>query len=278
MVTFDADPARLRQTRDTAPAQARHRGGSLAAMTKNPRLPLGLAGLLLLTTACSGQATVTGTPTGSGLAKVVFLGDSVAVGESLPMAVAFKSSDVGFVSLAADGGGNVVGPFADQNWRTLPGQITATRPTVVIYQITTYDWGSQQDQQAAYQRLLTTVTGVGARLVFVTMPPIRPDDFYRPHMADLNRTTAVAQAVAAGSAGKAGVLDADAVWGNTYQQTRDGTADRSSDGIHTCPQGAARFTNWLLGALAKMFPGFTPASPQTWANTGWSADRHFQGC
>jgi hypothetical protein len=243
------------------------------------RLPLlGLGGLLLLTAACAGPATTTGTPTGSGLAKVVFLGDSVAVGESLPMAAAFKASDVTFESIASDGGGNVVGPFADQQWNAISGQITGARATVVLYQITTYDWGTQQQQQAAYNKLLSTVTGAGAKLVFVTMPPIRPDDFYRQHMADLNRTTRVAQAVAAGSAGNASVLDASAAWGSTYQQTRDGEADRSADGIHTCPQGAARFTNWLLGALAKMFPGFTPASPQAWANTGWSADKHFQGC
>ena len=248
-------------------------------MTRTHRLVLGLAGLLLAT-ACSSQATTNtatsaASATGPGLGKVLFLGDSVAVGESLPMTAAFQASRTGFQSIAADGGGNVVGPFADQNWKQLPGQLSAAKPAVVIYQITTYDWGSQQDQQAAYERLLTTVTDAGAKLIFVTMPPIRPDDFYQPHMADLNRTTSVARTVAAG---KASVLDASAVWGTTYQQVRDGKPDRSADGIHTCPQGAARFTNWLLGALAKLFPGFTPADPQSWANTGWSADKHFQGC
>ena len=74
------------------------------------------------------------------------------------------------------------------------------------------------------------------------------------------------------------MLDAKAVWGSTYQQVRDGKADRSADGVHTCPQGAARFANWLLGQLAKLFPGFTPAAEQSWANTGWSADDHFRGC
>jgi hypothetical protein len=74
------------------------------------------------------------------------------------------------------------------------------------------------------------------------------------------------------------VLDAGAVWGSTYQQTRDGAADRSTDGIHTCPQGAARFTAWLLGELAKLFPGFTPAAPQSWTGAGWSADARFRGC
>lgn len=74
------------------------------------------------------------------------------------------------------------------------------------------------------------------------------------------------------------MLDASAVWGSTYQQVRDGTVDRSADGIHTCPQGAARFADWLLAELAELFPGFTPAAAQEWANAGWSADDHFTGC
>jgi hypothetical protein len=212
------------------------------------------------------------------LAEVAFLGDSIAEGEALPMTSAFRASDTGFTSLAAAGGGNVVGPFADQGWKTLPARLASAHPTVLVYQITTYDWGSQQQQQAAYRKLLTTVTGDGAKLVFVTMPPIRADDFYRPHMADLGHATAAARAVAAGSSGRAGVLDAGAVWGATYQQDKNGRADRSSDGIHTCPQGAARFTNWLLGRLHTLYPGFTPASARSWANTGWSANREFHGC
>lgn len=255
-----------------------HGGGTVGAMTTTRRLTLGLTGLLLLTAACSGRSTATDAPTGPGLSKVLFLGDSIAAGEALPLAAAFKAAGVRFTSIAADGGGNVVGPFSAKNWDRLPGQITSARPTVVVYQLTTYDWGTRQEQRAAYGRLLTTVTGAGAKLVFVTAPPIKPDDFYKPHMADLRRAPDVARAVAAGSSGRARVLDAGAVWGGTYQRTRDGAADRSADGIHTCPQGAARFTEWLLTRLARVFPGFTPAPARSWANTGWSADRHFTGC
>ncbi|MER6989077.1 SGNH/GDSL hydrolase family protein [Saccharopolyspora hirsuta] len=249
-------------------------------MSKTRSFVLGLTGLLLLTAACSGDPATTGAPAGrgGGLSKVVLLGDSVAVGEALPMAAAFEASGVEFQSLAADGGGNVVGPFSDEHWEELPEQLAAAEPTVVVYQLTSYDWGSQQEQQAAYDKLLTTVTGVGAQLLFVTTPPIEPDDFYAPHMADLERAPEVARAVAAGSSGRAEVLDAGEVWGSTYQQVRDGVADRSADGIHTCPQGAARFTNWLLARLADRFPGFTPAEARTWANTGWAADDHFKGC
>jgi len=269
----------LRHDRDMTAEPRGYGSGTVEAMTKTRTLVLGFAGLLLLTTACSGGATATGAPApaaGAGPGKVLFLGDSVAVGEALPLAAAFKASNVGFQSIAADGGGNVVGPFSAENWQKLPGRITSAKPAVVVYQLTTYDWGSREEQQAAYGKLLTTVTGAGAKPVFVTAPPIRPDDFYQPHMDDLNRAPEAARAVA--SSGKAVVLDAEAVWGGAYRQTRDGKADRSTDGIHTCPQGAARFTSWLLAELAKLFPGFAPATPESWANTGWSADEHFKGC
>lgn len=253
----------------------------MTAMNRKPTLVLGLAGLLLLTGACtSGTSGTTGGSGGSAgsLSKVLLLGDSIAAGEALPLGAAFEASGVAFQSIAEDGGGNVVGPASDEEWKTLPGQITSARPTVLVYQISTYDWGTREQQQSAYANLLAAAGGVGAKLVFVTMPPIRPDDFYRPHLADMARTADVARAVAAGSGGQATVLDSSAVWGSSYQQQRDGKPDRSADGIHTCPQGAARFTDWLLGALAKQFTGFTPASPQAWANTGWAADSRFHGC
>jgi lysophospholipase L1-like esterase len=235
------------------------------------RFTAGLAGLLLLTTACAEQSTPPARA--SALSTVLFLGDSIAEGEALPLTEAFAASDVRFTSLAADGGGNVVGPFSDENWKKLPEQIASVTPSVVVYQITTYDWGTQREQQAAYEKLRTTVTDTGAKLVFVTAPPITPDDFYAPHMADLARAPEAARAVRSAT-----VLDASAVWGNTYQQKRNGKADRSTDGIHACPQGAARFAAWLLDELATLFPGFTPADPTTWANTGWAADNRFTGC
>lgn len=238
-----------------------------------------LAGTFLGTAACSdGSANPAGTTTSGNHASVLFLGDSVAEGEALPLTAAFKTTGVDFTSIAADGGGNVVGPFADKNWADLPGRITAVKPTVLVYQITTYDWGTEAEQKAAYRKLVDTASGDGAKVVFVTMPPIKPDDFYRPHMADLTRTGDVAKSVAAASAGKATVLDSTEVWGPTYQQTKDGRKDRSEDGIHTCPQGAARFTNWLLNGLTGVLPGFTPPAAETWANAGWAGDKRFQGC
>jgi hypothetical protein len=224
-------------------------------------------GLLLLTAAC-GSTTPAPPAPGNAPGPVLFAGDSVAAGLSAPLTEAFAASGVRFRSVASEGGGNVVGPNAQSTWETLPGAIADTGPAVVVYQITTYDWGTAQEQRDAYTRLAEAVTAAGATPVIVTMPPIRPDDFYAPHMAELARTADVARQVPG-----LHVLDAGAVWGAEFQP--DG---RSSDGIHACPQGAARFTAWLLRELATLRADFTPAAPETWANTGWAADRRFIGC
>jgi hypothetical protein len=253
--------------------------------TKQRLIPLLAGALILLTTACTAQSTdtsdgsVSSAKSGSsGPGRVILIGDSVAAGLSLPLREAFAAGDVEFQSLAADGGGAVVGPVSGEVWKGLPEDIAAADPDTVIYQITTYDWGTEKQQEAGYQRLLTTVTAAGAKLMIVTMPPIKADDFYRPHLEELAHATQAARTVANGSAGKAVVLDASQVWGNTYQQEKDGTTDRSSDGIHACPQGAARFTSWILDEMAKLYPGFTAPSAGEWANTGWAGDKRFIGC
>lgn len=276
--------AGLRHDCDTTAGLLRRADGSIGVMTDKyhrTRVLTALVLLACLATGCSltrGSAGDATGPADSVMSPVLLLGDSVAAGQALPMTQAFAASGVRFRSIASEGGGNVVGPFADENWKKLPEQIAAADPAVVIYQITTFDWGSEQEQRAGYERLSTTVTDVGAELVFVTMPPIDADDFYRPYLSDLERAPDVARAVAERSGGRTHLLDASEVWGDAYQQTRDGRPDRSADGIHTCPQGAARFTSWLLSELAQLHPGFVPAPAQDWANTGWASDDRFIGC
>lgn len=240
-------------------------------------------GLLTLTAACSGQSEAdepepaTSDAT-AGIGPVLLLGDSVAAGQAHPLREAFAAAGVRFESQATDGGGNVVGPAAEDRWTELPGEIAAAEPEIVIYQLTSYDWGTETEQHEAYQRLVDTVTEAGADLLFVTMPPIEPDDFYAPHMDELDRADEVAEEVAQASGGAAVFLDAEAVWGPAYQRERDDRLDRSSDGIHTCPQGAARFTSWFLDELADAYPEFTAPDPEQWANTGWASAEEFPGC
>ncbi|MET1073403.1 MAG: SGNH/GDSL hydrolase family protein [Umezawaea sp.] len=243
------------------------------------RATLMTAATALLLTACS-QAGPAPATTSSPAARLLWMGDSVAVGEAAPLAAAAKASGLTMESIASEGGGNVSGipELTATTWERLTGKLDEFKPDVVAYQVSTFDWGTGDEQRAAYGKLLSTVSGAGAELVVVTVPPIRADDFYTPHVEDLERTTAVARQVADGSGGRAVVLDSAEVWGPAYQQDRDGRRDRNPDGVHTCPQGAARFTAWLLDGLGKRLPGFSPAKPEDWANAGWADDPAFQGC
>lgn len=258
-------------------------------MTLKHTVTAGLCGLLLI--ACLGcsspvspaSSTQKSEPNGlsapaDGLSRVLFVGDSIADGLAVPLSFAMDANGVEFSSMTVAGGGTVVGELGQSTWATLEKRIAGAKPSTIIYQITTYDWGTAAELEAAYQRLESAARQAGADLVIVTMPPIRADDFYRPHMAELALTTPAAQRVADGSAGRAHLVDAGAVWGSTYAAERDGKLFRSSDGIHACPHGAARFTTWLLDELAGIYPGFAPGSPAKWANSGWSADKRFVGC
>ncbi|WP_225998131.1 SGNH/GDSL hydrolase family protein [Myceligenerans pegani] len=253
-----------------------------------PRLlTLGAGALLLASTAaCSAPGGAGEWPdtaptaldaSGPGLSRVVLLGDSVAAGQATPLHAAFGSAGVEFSSMASTGGGNVVGPNSEEIAAEVADRIRSARPSTVIYQITTYDWGTVDEQRDAYGQLLDTVTAAGGKLVLVTMPPIRGDEFYEPHLDELAHATEAAAEVADAS-DDAILLDASEVWGDEFRRERDGNVDRSSDGTHTCPQGAARWTNWLLGELADTYPDFTPPAPEDWADTGWSDDAEFVGC
>lgn len=256
-------------------------------MNNTLRTFMAVGPVALLATACSGAPATTETPAEAPsaaepseprMSTVLFIGDSVAVGQSLPLAAAFEQTGVEFRSLASEGGGNVVGPFSEEHWETLPEEISSASPDVVVHQLTTYDWGTREEQLDGYEQLLSTVTENEAELVLVTMPPIEPDDFYAPHMDDLERTPQIAREIAEGSDGEATVLDATEVWGEEYAQDRDGMPDRNPDGVHTCPQGAARFTHWLLDELAELYPDFTPPEAEAWADDDWTADEHFAAC
>ncbi|MUL43204.1 SGNH/GDSL hydrolase family protein [Streptomonospora sp. PA3] len=211
------------------------------------------------------------------MSPVLFLGDSVAAGQAVALQQGLAESGVTFIDATSTGGGNLVGPNAEAQWKALPETLERAEGGVVLYQLTTYDWGAPGEQRAAYERLAETAASLDADVLLVSMPPIRPDEFYEPHMDELANADDAARQVAEDLDG-VDYLDASEVWGDEYARERGGAIDRSDDGIHTCPQGAARFTDWILEQLADRYDGFTPADPDTWANTGWSDSELFHGC
>lgn len=215
----------------------------------------------------------------AGVSPLLFLGDSVAAGQAQPLSAALAASGAAFVDGTSDGGGNVTGPNADAQWEDLPDQIEQASDGIVAYQLTTYDWGTPEDQTAAYERLAQEAAAVDAELLLllISMPPIEADEFYADHMDELDSAHEAAAAVAE-ETDHATFLDASEVWGEEYSREHDGSIDRSDDGIHTCPQGAARFTIWLLDELSDRHQGFSPAPAEGWANDGWSDAEVFAGC
>ncbi|MFC7302844.1 SGNH/GDSL hydrolase family protein [Streptomyces monticola] len=243
-------------------------------------LTAGAAALAL--TACGGpagkgdQAGTDGAGADKGL-KLLWVGDSIAESEAPALGAALKAGGAQFKSMAAAGGGTVVSgkPPLDElsksTWDELPGNIRSFKPDVIAYQITTYDWGTPEEQKKSYERLADLAAREGAQLVIVTAPPFKIDEFYKPNEGAIKTAPKSAREVAEKHPGKVRFLDAAALWGT------DATADkalRSQDGIHSCQQGAAAFAKWFGGKLGEQFP-FTPAAPQEWAKGSWTGDKKY---
>ncbi|GAB2941726.1 SGNH hydrolase domain-containing protein [Nonomuraea fastidiosa] len=213
--------------------------------------------------------------------RVLWTGDSIAGAEAPAVQAALEAAGVTVENATSDGGGNLVPgdhpvttKAAAEAWKALKERIASFRPTVIAYQITTYDWGTARQQLAAYRKLAETAEDAGARLVLVSAPPFKIDDFYRPYAAAIKSAPAMAAQAAAGPGAR--FLDASELWGTDYAADK---AQRSKDGIHSCQQGSAAFATWFAKRLGEL-AGFTPAPPAAWATGPWTDDERFSklGC
>ncbi|MEU7045364.1 SGNH/GDSL hydrolase family protein [Streptomyces varsoviensis] len=216
--------------------------------------------------------------TAGGGVKVLWVGDSIAGAEAPAMGAALKASGVGFKDASSDGGGTVVDSgeeitkmISGDTWKQLGEDIKAFKPTVVAYQVTTYDWGTPDTQRAAYEKLVRTVKDAGAKTVFIPSPPIKVDDFYKKHESQMATAPKTAEEVAGKHKDAAVYLDASQLWGTDKSAKK---ALRGPDGIHNCQQGAAAFAKWFSTELGKR-EGFEPAPVDKWAKGGWTgSDRY----
>ncbi|KAF2782169.1 MULTISPECIES: SGNH/GDSL hydrolase family protein [Streptomyces] len=208
--------------------------------------------------------------------RLLWMGDSIGEAQAPALGAAMKAGGVDFESVAAAGGGGVVGEIAAPTWDRLPKTLKSFAPDVVAYQVTTYDWGTPAEQRAAYERLVKTVNEAGADLLLVSAPPFRLDDFYRPHKAEIESAPRSAKSVAGKHPDTAGFLDASALWGDDGAAKK---AQRSKDGIHSCQQGSAAFAVWFGEQLEKRY-GFDPAAAGTWATGAWTGEEVYSrlGC
>ncbi|MFI7131982.1 SGNH hydrolase domain-containing protein [Nonomuraea sp. NPDC050153] len=229
-------------------------------------------------TASSGAGQPTATRRAATGVRVLWMGDSIAGAQAPALEAALTAGGVAFKNATSDGGGNVVAGDhevtamgARDTWKTLKENLASFRPTVIAYQITTYDWGTARRQLSAYQKLSRTAKDAGARLVLVSAPPFKIDEFFEPHKDAIKSAPAMAAKVT-------GVhyLDASELWGDDYAAAR---AQRAKDGIHSCQQGSAAFATWFARQLGEL-AGFTPAAPGVWATGPWTGDERFAklGC
>jgi hypothetical protein len=207
----------------------------------------------------------------------MWIGDSVAETEAPALEAALTAAGARFIDQSEPGGGMMVDPGGDMSqltqgvWKTVTGAIEKTKPTTIVYQITTYDWGTPDQQKAGYQKLADEAESVGADLVIVSMPPIVIDGFYAPHAAEMATAPDSAREVAEASDGKVTFLDASALWGT------DGAAkeaQRGTDGIHACQQASASFAAWFMTEFAKV-SGLEPAAPESWATGDWTSAKTY---
>ncbi|KAB1139108.1 SGNH/GDSL hydrolase family protein [Streptomyces luteolifulvus] len=219
----------------------------------------------------SKQTTSTG-------AKVLWLGDSIAGAQAPALNAALKASGVEFKDSSSDGGGTIVNSgeeitqmISGATWKQLGKDIESFRPTVVAYQVTTYDWGSQDQQRAAYEKVVDTAKDAGAKVVIVSSPPIKIDGFYKQHEAQMRTAPKAAAEVAGKNDGTVAFFDASQLWGTDASAQK---AQRAPDGIHNCQQGAATFAKWFTEKLGKQ-ESFTPASVDSWAQKSWTGDERY---
>lgn len=249
---------------------------ALSAATALAVLGLTLAGCGEKGTKTGGQGN--GNATTSTGTKVLWLGDSIAGAEAPALGAALKASGVEFKDSSSDGGGTIVDSgekitqmISDDTWKQLGKDIKSFGPSVIAYQVTTYDWGSQNQQRAAYEKAVDTAKDAGVKVVFVSPPPIKIDGFYRQHEAQMRTAPKAAAEVAGKSGGTAAFFDASQLWGTDASAKK---AQRAADGIHNCQQGAAAFAKWFTDKLGEQ-ESFTPASVDSWAQKSWTGDERY---
>ncbi|HSB86403.1 MAG TPA: acyltransferase, partial [Ilumatobacteraceae bacterium] len=216
-------------------------------------------------------ATTTTTTLMAPIERVIMTGDSLAFDEWPGVAAAMYASKIAIGSYVSPGAG-----LLDTKYPSLAEiekAITDFHPDLVLYQGSLWDFGTPEQQRAAYEQFTDFVLGTGARLGFITIPPLRADQ----HNDQLTPLTGLMNDIAASHPGKVFVLDSAGAWGPVFALDVNGDKipERKPDGAHVCPSGSAMYAIWLTGELQKRFAGFEPAPASVWATGAWVDDPRY---
>lgn len=227
------------------------------------------------TTAVPSTTTIAVTSTTSLLApvkRVLMTGDSLAFDEWPAIFAALDAGQVAIAGYVSPGAGLLDTRYDSST--AIDKAVVDFQPDLVLYQGSVWDFGTPDEQRAAYERFTEFVLGQGARLAFITIPPLRSDQINLDRLATL---TGIMHEVAAEHPGQVLVLNSDDAWGPVFAQDVNGdkVPERKPDGAHVCPSGAAMFAVWLTGELQQRFIDFVPAPPDLWATGEWVGDPRY---
>jgi peptidoglycan/LPS O-acetylase OafA/YrhL len=225
----------------------------------------------VVSTSTTLEPTTTTTTLLAPTTRIMMTGDSIAFDEWPAVAAAMDASKITIGSYVAPGAGLLDTVYDSST--IIEKAIADFHPDLVFYQGSLWDVGTPAQQRAAFDQFADFVLGTGARLAFITLPPLRADQTRAP----LATVPGIMQEVADQHPGHVFVLNSDGAWGPTFTQDVNGdkVPERKPDGVHVCPSGAAMYALWLMGELQQRFVDFVPAPPAEWATAKWVDDPRY---
>jgi peptidoglycan/LPS O-acetylase OafA/YrhL len=202
--------------------------------------------------------------------RVLMLGDSIAFDLWPAVASSMYAGRIAIGGYVSPGAGLIDTRYSSSE--AIDKAVVDFHPDLVLYQGSLWDFATRDVQRAAYQRFTEVVLAEGARLAFITIPPL-----HAPLDDNLATLTGVMIEIAEQHPGQVMVLNSDGAWGPVFNVdiNADHVPERKPDGIHVCPSGAAMYAIWLQGELQRRFAQFTPAPPAEWATGSWVDDPRY---
>jgi peptidoglycan/LPS O-acetylase OafA/YrhL len=204
--------------------------------------------------------------------RVLMIGDSIAFDEWPAVASALYAGKTAVSSYVSPGAGLLDTKYDSTTF--IDKAVVDFQPDLVLYQGSLWDFGTVDEQLAAYERFADVVLAHGARLALITIPPIRADQ----QIEGLSTLTTVMNEVADAHPGRVMVFNTDEIWGPVFIQDVNGdkVPERKPDGVHVCPSGAAMYAIWLMDELHQRFTDFVPVPPAQWATAAWVDDPRYK--
>ena len=129
------------------------------------------------------MTTTTAAPLLAPTSRVLMVGDSVAFDEWPAVAAALDARSITVGSYVSPGASLLDTRY--ESTTVIDQTVVDFQPDLVLYQGSLWDFGTIEEQSAAYQRFADVVLDHGARLAFITIPPLRADQANLDQLASI---------------------------------------------------------------------------------------------